>query len=86
MPQQGYGEQQQQQQGYGEYEQGYGAQQQQQGYDRAAAWSLTESCGVRGFSLFTPDPYAAAALTLTLSRPVRHSGLEPQTSHSGLEP
>ena len=62
MPQ-GYGEQ-QQQQGYGEYEQGYGAQQQQQGYDRAAAWSLTESCGVRGFSLFTPDPYAAAWLGL----------------------
>ena len=65
MPQQGYGEQQQQQQGYGEYEQGYGAQQQQQqGYDRAAAWSLTESCGVRGFSLFTPDPYATAWLGL----------------------
>ena len=62
MPQQGYGDQQQQQQGYGEYEQGYGAQ--QQGYERAAAWSLTESCGVRGFSLFTPDPYATAWLGL----------------------
>ena len=68
MPQ-GYGEQQQQQQGYGEYEQGYGAHQQQQGYDRAAAWSLTESCGVRGFSLFTPDPYATAGSNPRLADP-----------------
>jgi len=48
---QGYGDQ--QQQGYG-YQQDYGAQ--QQGYGAPVVWSITESFGVRGFSLFTPDP------------------------------
>ena len=52
--QQGYGGE--QQQGY-EYQQGYGAQQR---YGAPVVWSLTESFGVRGFSLFTPDPYATA--------------------------
>ena len=70
---QGYGDQ--QQQGYG-YQQDYGAQ--QQGYGAPVVWSITESFGVRGFSLFTPDPYATAGSNPRLADP--SCGLPPRSA------